>query len=244
MTPELNTDNDVNDSIQSLERVAFGRGGNKASSVVNKRNPCKEEEKQEKERERLRIGTWNVRTMRRSGKLTNVIGEMRKAGLDILGLSEVRWKEAGDFMSEGVRVIYTGGEESQNGVAILLDERVAKCVDRVERHGDRLIMVTVRAHPVNIVIVQVYMPTTTHEEEEVDSIYEMIEEKLENIKGNDYAIVMGDWNASVGEGGLEKYVGKYGLGKRNERGEKLVEFCKRQELLITNTWFQQEKRRR
>jgi len=55
---------------------------------------------------------------------------------------------------------------------------------------------------------------------------------------------MGDWNASVGEGGHGKCVGEYGLGKKNERGEKLIEFCKRQQLMITNTWFQQEKRRR
>src|SRR6218665_420495 len=141
-------------------------------------------------------------------------------------------------MREGVRVIYTGGEESQNGIAILLDEKVARCVD-----GDRLIMVTIRAHPVNIVIMQVYMPTTAHEEDEVDSIYEKIEERLEGIKGKEYVIVMGDWNASVGEGGQEKCVGQYGLGKRNERGDKLIEFCNGQELLITNTCFQQEKRR-
>src|SRR6218665_2469071 len=126
MTPEMNIDNDVNDSIQSSERVAFVRGGNKASSVVIQRNPCKEKEKTEKGKERLKVGIWNVRTMRRPGKLTNVIGEMKKAGLNILGLSEVRWKDAGEFMSEGVRVIYTGGEESQNGIAILL---VARCID-------------------------------------------------------------------------------------------------------------------
>src|SRR6218665_432532 len=97
MTPDARIDNDVNDSIQSSERVAFGRGGNKASSVVIQRNPCKEKEKTEKVKERLKVGTWNVRTMRRPGKLTNVIGEMKKAGLKILGLSEVRWKDAGEF---------------------------------------------------------------------------------------------------------------------------------------------------
>ena len=92
-------------------------------------------------------------------------------------------------------------------------------------------------------IVQVYMPITAHEEDEVDSIYEIIEERLEGIKGKEYVTVMGDWNASVGEGGQEKCVGQYGLGKRNERGDKLIEFCNGQELLITNTCFQQEKRR-
>lgn len=88
------------------------------------------------------------------------------------------------------------------------------------------------------------MPTSKHEEEEVDKVYESIEKRSENTKGKDYTIIMGDWNASVGEGEEEGYIGKYGLGKRNERGQKLVEFCKRQNMVVTNTWYKQEKRRR
>lgn len=108
--------NNVNESTQSLMgRVAFGRRGNKASSVVIQRNPCKE---------KISIGTWNVRTMLRPGKLANVIREMRKTKLDILGLSEVRWKEGGDFTSDGVRVIYTEGKGGQSGVTVLLEERI------------------------------------------------------------------------------------------------------------------------
>ena len=52
---------------------------------------------------------------------------------------------------------------------------------------------------------------------------------------------MGDWNAVVGEEGDGKEVGMYGLGQRNDRGDKLVEFCKRnklQTLIVTNTWYQ------
>ena len=51
-------------------------------------------------------------------------------------------------------------------------------------------------------------------------------------------------NAVVGEGRDEIEVGKFGLGKRNARGERLVEFCKTNKLMITNTWFEQAKRRR
>src|SRR5688572_27209641 len=134
MTTERNYVNNVNDSPQPLLRgVAFGRGGKRASSackasqVVIQRKPCKE---------RIRIGTWNVRSMRRPGKLANVVREMRKARLDILGLAEVRWKEGGDFTSEGVRVIYTEDNKGQSGVAILLEDRVAKCVTEIERCGD------------------------------------------------------------------------------------------------------------
>src|SRR6476469_9441440 len=42
----------------------------------------------------------------------------------------------------------------------------------------------------------------------------------------------------------DRVVGKFGLGKRNDRGQRLIEFCKSQDLMITNTWFEQEKRRR
>ena len=47
---------------------------------------------------------------------------------------------------------------------------------------------------------------------------------------------MGDWNAIVGEGKEDKNIGHYGLGWRNDRGEKLVEFCKRRKLYVANTW--------
>jgi len=241
MTPNRNSENDVNDSIQTLERVAFGRG---RQGFFGRQQAKSFQTEAEIKRERLNIGTWNIRTMARPGKLANVIGEMRRAELDILGLAEVRWKEGGEFISEGIKVVYAGGDKSQNGVAILMTDRVARCVTRVERVEDRMILVTIRGHPVDITIMQVYMPTSTHDEEEVDAMYEKIERCLENIKGTDYVVVMGDWNAVVGEGEQEGIIGKFGLGSRNERGEKLTEFCKRQRLVATNTWFQQEKRRR
>ena len=55
---------------------------------------------------------------------------------------------------------------------------------------------------------------------------------------------MGDFNAVVGEGKDDRVVGKFGIRKRNDSVERLIEFCKSQNLVITNTWFEQEKRRR
>src|SRR6218665_2329949 len=81
------------------------------------------------------------------------------------------------------------------------------------------------------------MPTTNHEEEDVDNTYERLEEVLDRTKGTDYIVIMGDRNAVVGEGADGKSIGKYGLGKRNNRGEKLTELCNRRELVITNTWY-------
>jgi len=53
--------------------------------------------------------------------------------------------------------------------------------------------------------------------------------------------MMGDWNAAVGEG-KDEYVGEYGLCKRNGRGQKLVDLCKCQKLMVTNTWIKKAKK--
>jgi hypothetical protein len=185
------------------------------------------------------------------GKLENVKREMKTNGLSVLGLSEVRWRkekegeeERGDFMSDDVRVIYSGGEKCQRGVAVLLDKEWAKRVIGVEKKNDRLLMVKLKGEPRDIVIIQVYMPTSDHEDEEVDEMYEQIEELVDKQKGTDCVIVMGDWNAVVGEGRDGSEVGQFGLGARNDRGERLVEFCRRKNMVVSNTWFEQEKRRR
>ena len=130
------------------------------------------------------------------------------------------------------------------GVAIVLDSKAAKRVSEVEQISDRMIVVKLQAEPVDIVLVQVYMPTTDHEDEEIERMYEQLDEIVCKQKGTDYVVIMGDMNAVVGEGRNEMEVGKFGLGKRNDRGERLVEFCKGNKLMITNTWFEQEKRRR
>jgi len=190
------------------------------------------------------IGTWNVRTMRARGKLENIKQEMRKANLKVLGLCETRWETAGDFESNEFRVIHSGSKDGQKGVAVIVDREVGKRVTKVTQCSDRMILVKLKADPVDIVIIQVYMPTSKEEDEVIESLYEQIEELIKKEKATDQIIIMGDWNAVVGEGRDDKVVGDFGLGKRNERGQTLVDFCKRLGLVVTNTWFKHEKRRR
>jgi len=227
--------NDVNGTTRVTRGSASGRGARKDSQVVIQRKPYQRV---------LKIGTWNVRTMLPTGKLENVKREMERAQLNILGLSEVRWKGEGDFTSDDIRVIYGGGKESQRGVAVLLDKETAKSVIKVIYHSDRLLLVKLKAEPVDLLVIQVYMPTSAYKDEEIDNIYDEIEELIEAEKGSDNLIIMGDWNAVVGEGIDQKEVGSFGLGERNSRGQKLVEFCKRRKMVVANTLFSQPKRRR
>src|SRR6476469_10455835 len=105
-------------------------------------------------------------------------------------------------------------------------------------------MVKVNADLVDMVIVQAYLPTTDNEDKEVEKLYDQLEKILGKQKGTDNVIVMGDLNAVVGEGKEDRVEGKFGLGKRNHRCERLIEFCKSQNLVITNTWFEQKKKKK
>ena len=88
---------------------------------------------------------------------------------------------------------------------------------------------------------QVYALTSNAEETEVDKFYEDLQDLLELTPKKDVFFIIGDWNAKVGE--TPGVTGKFGLGMRNETGQKLIEFCRENALVIANTLFQQHKRR-
>lgn len=194
-----------------------------------------------------RIGTWNVRTLLQTGKLKNLIMEMERMDLQILGIAEMRWPQAGDFWSGNYRIIHSGTENAKpgyGGVGIILNKELGNRVKGFVQYNERLILVRIETKPKDTVIVQVYMPTTQEVDEEVEKCYENISELITNIKGEENLILLGDWNATVGEGAEGNVVGKFGLGRRNERGERLIEFCTQHKLVITNTIFQHHPRRR
>src|SRR6476469_6543037 len=199
-----------------------------------KRKVYREGKRRMEEKHEIRLGTWNVRTMNALGKLENVKEEMRRNRSSIMGVSEVRWKDGGDFVSDGYRVMYAGGPTCQRKVAVIAEAKVAERVTEINRFGNRIIVVKVKAYSVDMVIVQAYLPTSDYEDEKVEKLHDELEEILGKQKATDNVIVMGDFNAVVGEGKEDRVVGKFGLRKRNDRGERLIECCKSQNLVITN----------
>ena len=112
------------------------------------------------------------------------------------------------------------------------------------QHSDRIILVKLNTEPNNTIIIQTYMPTTNEDDEEIERMYEHLNHLIEGTRAEDNVIILGDWKATVGEGAERTTVGEYGLGVRKERGERLIEFCTRNKLVITNTLFNHHKRRR
>ena len=97
--------------------------------------------------------------------------------------------------------------------------------------------------PFNITVIQVYAPTSNTEEAEVEQFYEDLKDPLELTPEKDAIFIKGDWNAKVGNQETPGITGKYGLGVQNEAEQRLTEFSQENALVITNTLFQQHKRR-
>ncbi|XP_047478507.1 craniofacial development protein 2-like [Penaeus chinensis] len=140
-------------------------------------------------------------------------------------------------------MIYSGGQETQRGVALLLNKQSSQAVVEVDCISDRLMGVRLCGTPVDLVVMVVYMPTSNHTDVEVEELYDKIEGKLSTCRGKDYVVVL-DMNATVGEEKILNVVGNNGLGTRNIKGEMLVDFCVRNKLSITNTLFKNNNRRR
>ena len=95
----------------------------------------------------------------------------------------------------------------------------------------------------NITAIQVHAPNSNAEEAEVEWFYEDLQDLLELTPKKDVLFIIGYWNAKVGSQETPGVTGKFGLGIRNEAGQRLIEFCQEKALVIANTLFQQHKRR-
>ena len=108
---------------------------------------------------------------------------------------------------------------------------------------DRMISVRFQGKPFNIIVSQAYVPTSNIEEAEAERFYEDLQDLLELTPKKDVLFIIQDWNAKVQSQETPGVTGKYGLGIQNEAGQRLIEFFQEDTLVISNTLFQQHKRR-
>jgi len=85
--------------------------------------------------------------------------------------------------------------------------------------------------------------STFTEEAEIEGFYEDLQDLSGLTPKKDVLFIIGDWNAKVGSQETPGVKGKFGLGIKNEAGQRLIEFCQENALVIVNTLFQQHKRR-
>ena len=104
-----------------------------------------------------------------------------------------------------------------------------------------MISVHLQGKPFNITVIQVCAPTSNAEETEVERFYEDLQDFLELIPKKYVLFIIADWNAKVGNQETPGVTGKFGLGMQNETGQRLIEFCQENAVVIANILFQQHK---
>ena len=114
------------------------------------------------------------------GKLEVVKQEMARVSINILGISELKWTGMGEFNSDD-HYIYHCGQESlrRNGVAIIVNKRVRNAVLGCNLKNERMTSVGFQGKPFNIMVIQVYAPTSNAEEAEVQRFYQDLQDLLE-----------------------------------------------------------------
>ena len=150
----------------------------------------------------------------------------------------------GEFNSDDHYIYYCGQESlRRNGVSIIVNKRVRNAIVGCNLKNSRMISVCFQGKPFNIMVIQVYAPTSNAEEAEVEWFYKDLQDLLELTPEKDVLCIIRDCNAKVGSQETPGETGSFGLGLQNEAGLRLREFCQENALVIANTLFQQHKRR-
>ena len=190
--------------------------------------------------------TWNVQGLK-TGKLAIIEKEIERCKIDILGFAESWWLGEGRFMTENKTMVFFSGKPEgrrSSGVGFIVKSKPKWSVIGYNQVNDRVITIRLSAKPVNLTIAQLYAPTSTAPNEEIDSFYDVVQDALDSIPNSDITLLMGDLNAKIGKVAKKSSnIGIYGIGTRNESGNRLEEFCQANDLVIRNKTFKLPPRR-
>ena len=124
-----------------------------------------------------------------------------------------------EFNSDDHYIYYCGQESlRRNGVAIKLNKRVLNAVLGCNLKNDKMLSVRFQGKLFNIMVIQVYAPTSNAKEAEAEWFYEDLQDLLELTPKTDILLIIGDWNAKVGSQEIPGVTDKFGLGVQNEAG--------------------------
>ena len=204
------------------------------------------------------IGFWNVRTMYEQGRMAQVIAEMKRYKLDILGVSESRRTKSERMKTTtGETVLYSGREDDlhHEGVAIIMKKGMEKYLMEWKPVNSKITQARLKGRLVetskqqdyssmikrqtNLSIIQCYAPTNDSNDRDKEAFYEQLQATFENVYCRDLLLVMGDLNAKVGSDNLnfERVMEREGCGVQNDNGERLVKWCAFNNTIIGGTLF-------
>ena len=167
--------------------------------------------------------------------------EMAEYGIEVVEISETRWKGMGSAtLQSGVKVVYVGDEEvRQGGVAIMISARANRALMELTPISKRIIKARFYSKYKKLSVIQTYAPTNDAVDEEKDGFYNQLRGTISSCNRHDMIVLMGDVNAKIGSNNAnrEEVMGKFGVGVMNDNAERLCDFCSANGLIITGALF-------
>ncbi|KAK3514571.1 hypothetical protein QTP70_021622 [Hemibagrus guttatus] len=172
---------------------------------------------------------------------------MERRKVDILCLQETRWKGSkARSIGAGFKLFYYGVDSKRNGVGVDLKEEFVRNVLEVKRVSDRVRSLKLEIEGVMLKVVSGYAPQVDCELEKKERFWSELDEVMESIPTGERVVIGADFNGHVGEGntGDEDVMGKFGVKERNLEGQMVVDFAKRMDMAVVNTYFQKREEHR
>ncbi|KAK3552013.1 hypothetical protein QTP70_031599 [Hemibagrus guttatus] len=172
---------------------------------------------------------------------------MERRKVDILCVQETRWKGSkARSIGAGFKLFYYGVDSKRNGVGVVLKEEFVRNVLEVKRVSDRVMSLKLEIEGVMLNVVSGYNPQVGCELEEKERFWSELDEVMESIPTGERVVIGADFNGHVGEGntGDEEVMGKFGVKERNLEGQMVVDFAKRMDMGVVNTYFQKREEHR
>ncbi|KAK3540907.1 hypothetical protein QTP86_004171 [Hemibagrus guttatus] len=160
---------------------------------------------------------------------------------------ETKWKGSkARSIGAGFKLFYYGVDSKRNGVGVVLKEEFVRNVLEVKRVSDRVMSLKLETEGVMLNVVSGYAPQVGCELEEKERFWSELDEVMESIPTGERLVIGADFNGHVGEGntGDEEVMGRFGVKERNLEGQMVVDFAKRMDMAVVNTYFQKREEHR
>ena len=178
-----------------------------------------------------------------TGRGRELADMIERRNVDILCLQITKWKVSkARNIGGGYKLFCNGADARKNGIGIVVRDELAESILEVKRVPDRLMAMNLEVKRSILNIVSAYAPQVNNSMEEKNDFWEDLDGLIESILKEERIVLGAYLNGHVGEGNIgdEKIMGRYGAGTRNKEGSMVVDFGKRMDLAIVNTYFKKK----
>lgn len=187
------------------------------------------------------FGTWNVRTLYKTGALLSVISQIQKYNISVTAVQETRWHGSGISDMKKHTVLYSGKNKGRHeyGVAFIVGPRFKNNILDYQAINERMCVMRLKMKFYNVAMINIYAPTEETESNEKDEFYHKLERVLDALPSNDVKIILGDFNAKIGkEEEFRSIIGRNSLHDiSNDNGRRLIDFAESKNMVVSSTQF-------